>query len=89
VRWRLNICGPSVYDLLDVTFLASTIFGSWVFENFAPLYIHTHTHTHAHSKTMQYARRLLLVTISRSHELCIIIQLLTYLLTYSMEQSPS
>ena len=27
VRWRLNICGSSLYDLLDVNFLASRIFG--------------------------------------------------------------
>ena len=44
VRWHLNICGSSVYDLLGVTFLASKIFGLFLgFRKFCtPVYTECH-----------------------------------------------
>jgi hypothetical protein len=66
VRWRLNICRYSVYDLLDVTFLASRICGLFLgFRKFCtPIYIYicrcvcvppppTHTHTQQVSRTCE------------------------------------
>lgn len=56
VRWRLNICGSSVYDLLDITFLASRIFGLFLgFRKFCTtvsvcVCVSVCTHTHSHTK---------------------------------------